>query len=227
MLTLHPSDKRGVTQIDWLDSKHSFSFGNFYDPKRMGFRGLRVINEDIVAPGAGFPPHGHRDMEIITYMIEGALAHKDSLGHGEALHPGEVQVMSAGKGIEHSEFNASKTDPAHLLQIWIKPQNLYLPPAYAQKKIPANGALTLAVAPKGAPLSLNADAKIFTGKLKEGEKTVYDIAKGRGLWVQLARGEMKIDDVILKAGDGLAVEDEIAITLTASKDAEFLLFDLA
>ncbi|MGD9650600.1 MAG: pirin family protein, partial [Dongiaceae bacterium] len=189
--------------------------------------GLRVINEDIVAPGAGFPPHGHRDMEIITYMIEGALAHKDSLGHGEALHPGEVQVMSAGKGIEHSEFNASETKPAHLLQIWIKPQNLYLPPAYAQKKIPANGALTLAVAPKGAPLTLNADAKIYTGKFKEGEKTVYNIAKDRGIWIQLARGEMRVDDLTLKAGDGVAVEDEIAITLTASKDAEFLLFDLA
>ena len=230
MIVKRPSEERGVGQRSWLDSRHSFSFGDYYDPKHMGFRSLRVINEDKVAPKGGFPTHGHRDMEILTYVLEGALAHKDSLGNGSAIKPGEVQLMHAGTGIEHSEFNASGTTPVHLLQIWLLPERAGLAPGYQQQEIPAgDGGLRLIASREGkdGSLVIHQDADIYAAKLKKGESADLSLAAGRHAWVQVARGSVDVNGTELAAGDGAAVSDESKLAIRATEDSEFLIFDLA
>jgi quercetin 2,3-dioxygenase len=223
---------RGESRTGWLDSRHTFSFADYWDPAQMGFRALRVINEDRVIPGAGFPTHGHRDMEIITYVLEGALAHKDSLGNGATIRPGEVQRMSAGTGILHSEFNASKSESVHFLQIWILPDRAGLPPSYQQKPFPLaerRGRLRLVAAPDGdeGAVTLHQDARLYLGGLGAGERVSHEIAKGRGLWLQVARGIVALDGTEMREGDGAAVEGQPSVAIAAETDAEILLFDLA
>jgi len=223
---------RGESRTGWLDSRHTFSFADYWDPGQMGFRTLRVINEDRVIPGAGFPTHGHADMEIITYVLEGVLAHKDSLGNGAAIRPGEVQRMSAGTGIRHSEFNASKSEGVHFLQIWIAPDRSGLPPSYEQKAFPPaerRGRLRLVASPDGAEgaLTVHQDARLYLGALGAGERLSHDIAKGRGLWLQVARGIVALDGTEMREGDGAAVEGQPSVAIAAETDAEVLLFDLA
>jgi len=232
MITIRIADDRGPTQIGWLDSRHSFSFGEYYDPRFMGFRALRVINEDRVAPGAGFPTHGHRDMEILSYVLEGALEHKDSLGTGSTIRPGDVQRMTAGRGVMHSEFNASASEPVHFLQIWIEPENKGLPPSYEQRAYAETeraGKLRL-IASRDAregSLRLHQDASVFASILKPGESVSYRLAKGRHAWVQVAKGRLALNGQELAAGDGAAISDETAVEIAASTPAEFLFFDLA
>ncbi len=233
MIIKRPSSERGQTNIDWLQSFHSFSFGGYRDPRHMGFGPLRVINEDIVAPSGGFSPHDHRDMEIITYILSGALAHKDSMGNGTTIHTGEMQKMSAGSGIEHSEFNASATDPVHLLQIWIIPDKRGIAPNYAQEKIAPDqkhNKLHLAASNGNLPgvIPIEQDAKIYVSALDAGKHLHADLTAGRKYWLQIMRGELRLSglDTPLIAGDGAAVIQESAIELQGGKDAEFLLFDL-
>ena len=223
---------RGESRTGWLDSRHTFSFADYWDRAQMGFRALRVINEDRVIPGAGFPAHGHRDMEIITYVLEGVLAHKDSLGNGATIRPGEVQRMSAGTGIVHSEFNASKKEGVHFLQIWIVPDHAGLPPSYEQKPFPPaerRGRLRLVAGPDGAEgaVTVHQDARLYLGALGAGEHVSHDIAKGRGLWLQVARGIVALDGTEMREGDGAAVEGQPSVAIAAETDAEVLLFDLA
>jgi quercetin 2,3-dioxygenase len=232
MITFRDRMARGQTRTGWLDSRHTFSFANYRDPAQMGFRSLRVINEDRVIPGAGFPPHSHRDMEIISYVLKGALEHKDSLGNGTVIRPGEVQRMSAGTGIVHSEFNPSKTEPVHFLQIWIIPQHTGLPPGYEQKAFPIDerrGRMRLVAAPDGrdGAISLHQEARLFIANLGPGERTDYELEHGRGIWLQLARGIIALNGTELREGDGAAVEDESAIEIEAETDAELLVFDVA
>lgn len=230
MILKRPGEERGRTRISWLDSRHSFSFGEYYDPRQMGFGPLRVINEDWVAPGAGFPTHGHRDMEIVTYVIEGALEHKDSLGTGSIIRPGEVQRMSAGTGILHSEFNPSSSDPVHLLQIWIMPSEHGIEPSYEQKAI--SGEATSArfatiAAPDGETgVRLHQDARILAAQIPPGVAVAHDIADGRRAWVQVARGSVELAGATYKAGDGAAITGEKRIELAGREPAEILLFDL-
>lgn len=230
MRTVRKSEARGRTRTGWLESYHSFSFGEYHDPAHMGFGPLRVINEDFIAPGGGFPMHGHRDMEIITYVLSGALEHKDSLGTGSVIRPGEVQMMRAGKGILHSEFNPSDKEPVHLLQIWIMPGERGLKPVYQQKAFDVKG-LTLLAAPDGAEgaLAIAQDARVFAGKIAPGEEAAAGMAAGRRYWLQVARGSVAVDDATLAAGDALAVAgEEGALGLRAGKEgAEVLLFDMA
>ena len=231
-LTLRPSDERGIGRADWLDSRFSFSFADYHDPAHMGFRSLRVINEDRVAPEGGFPTHPHRDMEIITYVMDGALAHKDSLGNGAAIRPGEIQRMSAGTGILHSEFNPSKTDPVHLLQIWIMPKARGGAPSYAQQTIDSasvTGKFGLIASGNGrdGSVGIQQDADLWLAKLKKGESAEFKLRKGRGAWAQIARGDVAFEDVQLAAGDGASWQDPGSVTLTARADSEVLLFDLA
>jgi redox-sensitive bicupin YhaK (pirin superfamily) len=198
----------------------------------MGFRALRVINEDRVIPGAGFPPHGHRDMEILTYVLEGALEHKDSLGNGAVIRPGEVQRMSAGTGIVHSEFNPSTTEAVHFLQIWIIPVRAGVVPGYEQKAFPPTerrGRLRLVAAPDGAEgaVTLHQDARLYAADLRSGERVAHALGRGRGLWLQVARGIVALDGTEMREGDGAAVEDQDSVTVEAESDAEVLLFDLA
>ena len=221
---------RGRSHTGWLDSRHSFSFADYYDPQQMGFRTLRVINEDRVIPGAGFPTHGHRDMEIISYVLEGTLRHKDSLGTGSDIAPGEVQRMSAGSGITHSEFNASAKEPLHFLQIWILPDSRGKPAGYEQKKLALEGgALVLAAGPaaSGAAVTIRQDARMYAAKLASGAKLSHAIAAGRGAWLQVARGVLRLNGTEMKEGDGAAIEDEASLSVEADSDAELLLFDLA
>jgi quercetin 2,3-dioxygenase len=232
MITFRDREARGRTRTGWLDSRHSFSFGEYRDPAQLGFRALRVINEDRVIPGAGFPPHGHRDMDIISYVLDGALAHKDSIGNGTIIKPGEIQRMSAGTGIEHGEFNPSPTEPVHFLQIWIIPENRGLAPSYEQKPVPLaerRGKLRLVAAPaaQDGAVILHADARIYVANLAAGERVAHDIAPGRGVWVQVARGIIGLNGTELREGDGAALEDEKNATIEAETDAEVLLFDLA
>lgn len=222
---------RGPSNIGWLDSRHTFSFGGYRDPAHMGFRSLRVINEDRVIPGAGFPTHSHRDMEILSYVLEGALAHRDSLGNGATIRPGEVQRMSAGTGISHSEYNASKTDGVHFLQIWILPERTGLPPGYEQKVFPLEerrGKLRLVADRNGAEgaVTVHQDAKLFVANLSPGEQVRHTLAAGRGAWVQVARGVVGLNGTEIRQGDGAAVEEEASITIAAESVAEVLLFDL-
>ena len=231
MIDIRGADARGRTTLPWLDSRHSFSFGEYYDPGHMAFRTLRVINEDHVAPGAGFGTHPHRDMEIVTYVLDGVLEHRDSLGNGSLIRPGEIQRMSAGTGIRHSEFNASKTEPVHLLQIWIVPERAGLPPGYEQRPLPpeVRGGLRLIAAPDGrdGAVTIHQAAEIHAARLAPGDSATHTLAPGRHAWVQVARGSLTANGEALHAGDGAAVSDERAVALRADAEAEVLLFDLA
>jgi redox-sensitive bicupin YhaK (pirin superfamily) len=230
MITFRDRMARGQSRTGWLDSRHSFSFADYHDPAQMGFHALRVINEDRVIPGAGFPPHRHRDMDILTYVLAGALEHKDSLGNGAVIRPGEVQRMSAGTGIVHSEFNPSKTESVHFLQIWIIPDRTGLPPSYEQKAFShaeRRGRWRLAAAPDGrdGAVTIHQDARLFLAELAAGDRIRYEATAGRGLWLQLARGIIALNDTEMREGDGAAIEGE-AIAIEAETDAEMLLFDL-
>ena len=223
---------RGHARHGWLESFHTFSFGSYHDPAQMGFRALRVINEDRVIPGAGFPAHGHRDMEILSYVLEGALEHKDSLGTGSVIRAGDVQRMSAGTGVRHSEYNASTTEPVHLLQIWILPERAGAPPGYEQKSFPVGerrNELILAAAPGGeaGAVTLHQDARLHLARLDAGRSVEYPLAPGRGAWLQVARGLVALNETEMREGDGAAVTDEPRLTVEALTDAEILLFDLA
>ncbi len=232
MITLRKSGERGATKIGWLDSKHSFSFGDYHDPAHESFGALRVINEDWIAGGGGFAPHGHRDMEIVTYLIDGSLQHKDSIGGGGVIRPGEIQRMSAGRGIVHSEFNASSERTAHLLQIWISPSKNGLEPSYEQKAIdPASvrnhfGRIA-APDPAANEVRLVQDAQIWSARLDKDVEAVHPLAKGRRAWLQLVTGELAVGDRTLKAGDAAAITDQDQIRVRATLPSEVLLFDLA
>jgi quercetin 2,3-dioxygenase len=232
MITIRPGDERGVANFGWLDSRHSFSFGHYYDPNHMGFGVLRVINEDRVKPGAGFDTHGHRDMEIISYVLAGALEHKDSLGTGSVIRPGEVQRMTAGTGIRHSEYNPSKTDPVHFLQIWILPEREGLAPGYEQKTIPGAdnpGRLRLIGSRDGreGSVTIHQDVDLYAGLFGAGERARLDLRPGRNAWVQVARGEVDVNGARLNAGDGAAITDAEAIEIEGRKGGEVLVFDMA
>ena len=232
MITVRPANERGPSKFDWLDSRHTFSFGGYHDPKHMGFRALRVINEDRVAPGAGFPTHGHRDMEIISYVLEGALKHKDNMGNGTLIKPGEVQVMSAGKGVLHSEYNPSPAEPVHFLQIWIMPNAEGVRPGYQQKTFPdteKQGRWRLVVSPDGedGSLTLHQDARVYAALLNPGDNLPFDLPAGRHAWVQVARGAVEVGGKALEAGDGAAITGESRISVAARDHAELILFDLA
>lgn len=226
------ADSRGTFTNEWLDSRHSFSFSEYYDPARMNFSALRVINEDWVAAQGGFPMHGHRDMEIVTYVMEGALSHKDSLGNGSTIRPGDVQRMSAGRGILHSEFNHSATDTVHLLQIWILPSVTGIQPSYAQEHFPLEqrrGKLQLLVSRDGhdGSLSMNTDTNLYASILAAGEQVTYVKPENRAVYVHVARGNLLVNGMTLQAGDAVAVRDEATLAFTTDSSAEFLLFDLS
>ncbi|HTQ13233.1 MAG TPA: pirin family protein [Rhizomicrobium sp.] len=232
MLTLRKSEDRGKTRIDWLDSRHSFSFGDYRDPDHAGFGPLRVINEDWIGGGGGFHPHPHRDMEIVTYMLDGALEHRDSLGHGGIIRPGEIQRMSAGRGIVHAEFNASRSETAHLLQIWIVPSKAGLDPSYEQKAIDPQSVRNrlsriAAPDPRASEVRLVQDAEIWAAKLAPDEEVVHRLEPGRRAWLQVAGGEVTAGPRRLKAGDALGVTDEAALAVRAHAPSEILLFDMA
>jgi redox-sensitive bicupin YhaK (pirin superfamily) len=231
MITIRRSNERGAANYGWLDTKYTFSFNDYYDPEFMGFRTLRVINEDRIEPDQGFPTHGHRDMEIITYVISGELSHRDSMGNGETIHPHEVQRMTAGTGVLHSEYS-SPTDKTHLLQIWILPEARNLKPGYEQKVFPADekkGKLRL-VASKGGDdgsVTINQDVNLYASLLAKNEQVSHELAEGRHAWVQLISGSITVNGETLKPGDGAAVSEEKLLTIKANDDdTEFLLFDL-
>lgn len=233
MIRIHDRDLRGKTKTGWLDSQHTFSFGNFRDPNRMGFRSLRVINDDIVIPGAGFDTHAHSDMEIITYILDGALEHKDSLGTGSVIRPGEIQRMSAGTGIKHSEFNPSKENGVHLLQIWLRPESRGMAPGYERKTIDRNaakGGFHLIGDPSGSDgaVTIHQDAKLYVALLDEEQKASYCFDGDRGGFIHVARGHVLLNGELLKEGDGAEISGEDAITIVAQNEGvEVLLFDLA
>jgi len=222
MIVIRKSQDRGHAQHGWLDSYHSFSFADYYDLKWMGFRTLRVINEDRVAPGQGFGSHPHRDMEIITYVLSGQLKHKDSMGNEGTIHPDEVQKMSAGTGVVHSEFNASSDKEVHFLQIWIMPDTEYLQPAYEQNFLPADQQNSFVV----FPVNIHQDAKVFRGRVSKGHELSYVLNKERGAWVQTISGSLLINENSLEAGDAVLIEKETDLHFTTSSQCEFLLFDL-
>ena len=232
MISIRRADERGASNIGWLDSRHTFSFGHYYDPRHMGFGPLRVINEDRVLPGAGFDTHGHRDMEIISYVLEGALEHKDSIGTGSVIRPGEVQRMSAGTGIRHSEFNHSKKEPVHFLQIWLLPDKEGIKPSYEQKKFEERerrGQLRLVVSPDGrdGAIRIHQDAAMYVSSLNRNELVTHTVTRGRRAWIQVAGGVVELNGHDLRAGDGAALTDETSLTLTAtSNETEIVLFDL-
>ena len=231
MISVRRADDRGVAKRGWLDSRHTFSFGDYQDPDHMGFGTLRVINEDVIQPGKGFGTHGHQDMEIVTYILDGALEHKDSMGNGAVLRPGEVQRMSAGTGIEHSEFNPSPTDPVHLLQIWILPERNGLEPGYEQKSFPDDerrGTLRLVGARDGrhGAVTIHQDVDLYATILEDSAEVTHALRPGRKAWVQVARGTVGLNGQPLAQGDGAAVSDEATLTFTGTPDAEVLLFDM-
>jgi redox-sensitive bicupin YhaK (pirin superfamily) len=228
---IHDRNARGQTKIGWLDSYHTFSFGNFSDPNRMGFRSLRVINDDRIVRSAGFGTHGHRDMEILTYVLEGALEHKDSLGTGSVILPGEAQVMSAGTGITHSEYNHSQTEPVHLLQIWILPDKQGLKPRYEQKAFPIEekrGKLRLIAAKDGrdGAVTINQDVDLYTSVLEPGNVVNYHVQPHRYAWLQIAQGIATLNGEELRAGDGVQISVEEQLEISTKVGAEILLFDL-
>lgn len=232
MITVRKSNERGHVKIDWLESRHTFSFGEFHDPAHMEFHALRVINEDHVAPDSGFGAHPHRDMEIVTYVLDGVLEHKDNMGNGSLIHPGEVQRMSAGTGIVHSEFNHSKTAPVHLLQIWIMPEHKGISPGYEQRKFSSEqkrGKFCLIASPnsRDGSVKIHQNVEISVAMIDENKALSYPIGAERNVWVQVTRGSLKINEIILNAGDAAAVEGENLIRLEAMKESEVLLFDLA
>lgn len=230
MIQIRRASERGVSNTSWLDSRHSFSFGGYHDPRHMGFRGLRVINDDRVVPGMGFGEHPHRDMEIISYVVEGALEHKDSMGNGSVIKTGDVQHLSAGTGITHSEFNASKSEPVRFLQIWLPPSTNGLKPSYAQqaRSRASQGELELLVSPDGrnGSILIHQDASIYGAKLKAGDEISYDIPEGRHAWVQVVEGVIDLDGRELVEGDGAAVSDETLLKITGRADSDVLIFDL-
>jgi redox-sensitive bicupin YhaK (pirin superfamily) len=229
MITVRPAAERGHTLLDWLDSRHSFSFGEYRDPRHMGFSTLRVINEDIVKPGGGFATHGHRDMEIITWILSGALEHRDSLGTGSVIRPGDAQRMSAGTGIRHSEFNHSATDPVHFLQIWILPARDGIAPGYEQKAIAIrDGALTLAASGDGraGSITIHQDTDLYAGRLSPRDAVEHSLRAGRSAWLQVARGQIMLNDQALEPGDGAAISDERALEIRGRTPSEVLLFDM-
>ncbi|MGK7875277.1 MAG: pirin family protein [Xenococcaceae cyanobacterium] len=232
MIAIRKAKDRGAANLGWLNTHHTFSFANYYDPEYLGFRSLRVINEDRVSPGAGFGTHGHRNMEIITYVLEGALEHKDSIGNGSVIQPGEVQRMSAGTGILHSEFNHSKTDPVHFLQIWVLPERKGLPPSYEQHNFEVaktSGKLRLIAAPDGrdGAVSVHQNMDLYAGVLESGDRLSHSLQPQHHVWVQVARGAITLNGLPLNTSDGAAITDETDIVIEARKDAEILLFDLA
>lgn len=232
MLTLRRSNDRGHAQHGWLDSRHTFSFADYHDPAHMGFRALRVINEDRVDPAMGFGTHPHRDMEILSYVLEGGLAHKDSLGTGSIIRPGDVQRMSAGTGVTHSEFNASSTEPVHFLQIWLLPEQRGLEPSYEQKHFAVDqrrGRLQLVASRDGreGSLTVHQDVAVYDALLSAKERAELSLGKGRHAWVQVARGSVKVNGETLVAGDGAALSAEPGLALEGLEEAEVLVFDLA
>jgi quercetin 2,3-dioxygenase len=233
MITIRRSQERGGADHGWLNTRHTFSFDTYYDPRHMHFRALRVINEDVVQPGEGFPTHPHRDMEIITYVLEGALEHKDSLGNGSIIRPGDGQRMSAGTGILHSEFNASKTEPVHLLQIWIMPESKGIQPGYEQKAFPEaekRGRLKLIAAHSGenGTVTVHQDVSLYVALLDDKQKVEHRLAPGRHAWLQVAKGAVLLNGTRLAPGDGAAISDEQKLAIAGAQDGtEVLLFDLA
>jgi quercetin 2,3-dioxygenase len=229
MINVRRSNERGHASHGWLDTWHTFSFAGYFDPEQMGFHGLRVINEDRVAPGRGFGKHPHNDMEIVTYVVSGELAHRDSMGNGSTLHAGDVQAMSAGSGITHSEFNASQTDPVHLLQIWIEPERENVRPSYGEKHFSREEKLNKLVPIAGAEaaLKLNQQATIYATVLEAGKSLAHKLGEERHAWVQVVSGEITVNGQTLQAGDGAAISGEPVVELTARNDAELLLFDLS
>jgi redox-sensitive bicupin YhaK (pirin superfamily) len=232
MITPRKSGERGHANYGWLDTYHTFSFNTYYDPAHMNFRDLRVINEDRVQPGRGFGTHPHEDMEILTYVLAGALEHKDSMGTGSIIRPGDVQRMSAGTGIAHSEFNPSRSEPVHLLQIWIFPEQLGLRPSYEQKtflQAAKRGQLRLLASPDAREGSLNIhqDVDLYASVLGEGERVTHTLSQGRHAWLQVARGAVSLNGQAVGPGDGAAVSKEQSLAIRADEPSEFLLFDLA
>lgn len=232
MITVRPGKERGHFDHGWLDTYHTFSFSQYHDPAHMGFRSLRVINEDRVEPGAGFPPHSHRDMEIITYVLAGGLAHKDSMGNASTIRPGNVQRMSAGTGVTHSEYNGSDTEPVHLLQIWILPQTRNLPPSYEEKIFSAadkQGRLRLVASQdaRDGSARIHQDASVYASLLEPGQTVRHPLAAGRGAWIHLVSGAATVNGKLLTTGDGAAIEQEADVEIVATAATELLLFDLA
>ena len=232
MITLRRSEERGGGNHGWLNTKHSFSFSDYYDPKHMGFRSLRVINEDWVLPGHGFPTHPHRDMDIFTYVLEGALEHRDSLGTGSVIRPGDGQRMSAGTGIRHSEANPSREESVHLLQIWIMPDKQGHKPGYEQKEFPAGekrGKLRLIASPNGenGSVTIHQDAKLYVSLLEPGDSVDHKLTSGRHAWLQVAKGSIDLNSNRLNQGDGAAISEEEKLQIKGNESAEVLLFDLA
>ena len=232
MISVRKAIDRGRTNIDWLKSRHTFSFGEYYDPKEQGFSDLRVINEDWVAPGAGFPTHSHRDMEIITYVVDGAVQHKDSMGNGSIIRPGDVQRMSAGTGVTHSEYNPSKAEQLHLLQIWILPDRRGHNPGYEQREIgdaEKRGRLRLIASPDGrdGSVSIHQDARLYAGIVESGKPIAVRLMPGRRGYLQVVRGAVNVNGVVLEAGDGARITEESALQIAGREESEVLLFDLA
>lgn len=232
MLTLRKSEDRGHANHGWLDTWHTFSFADYYDREHMGFGDLRVINDDVVQPGQGFGMHGHRDMEIITYVLDGALAHKDSMGNGSVIRPGDVQRMSAGRGVMHSEFNASQSAPVHLLQIWIEPNVTGIDPGYEEKRFTdgqKRGQLRLIASPDGrdGSVTIHQDVCVYAALLDGADAVTHRLATGRRAYVHVARGMVRVNGQALSHGDGVRIVKESSVVLGDAKDAEVLLFDLA
>jgi redox-sensitive bicupin YhaK (pirin superfamily) len=229
-MKIRKANERGHAEHGWLDSYHTFSFANYYDPDWMGFRSLRVINDDLVMPGGGFGTHPHRDMEIITYVLSGALEHKDSMGNGRAIRAGDVQYMAAGTGVKHSEFNPSKEEAVHLLQIWIQPDEKGVKPRYAEKsfKDAAAGTLHLVTSKTGrnGSIAIHQDADLWLAKLDAGNRVEHKLAKGRHAWLHVAEGEVSLNGKALSGGDAVAISEETLLELNATKSAQVLLFDL-
>ena len=231
MLAIRPANERGLANLGWLNSRHTFSFGHYYDPQFMGFGPLRVINEDKVKPGQGFGTHGHSDMEIISYVLDGALEHKDSLGTGSIIRPGDVQRMSAGTGVRHSEYNASDTDPVHFLQIWIMPEANGLEPSYEQKTFSAEekqGVLRLVGSRDGrdGSVTIHQDVNLYSSLLNANDAVSLELGEGRHGWVQVARGAVRLNGNELTAGDGVALRGQQTVSIDGIDDAEILLFDM-
>ncbi len=232
MIQIRRAEERGHANHGWLDTNYTFSFSSYYDPRFMGFRALRVINDDRIAPGRGFGTHGHRDMEIITYVLDGALEHRDSMGTGSVIRPGDVQRMSAGTGVQHSEFNGSKTEPLHLLQIWIEPERSGIAPGYEEKRFSDDekrNVLRLIASRDGrdGSVTIHQDASVYATVLESGREVTHAIDANRHVWVHVARGSATLDGRLLRAGDGAAVSGERSLTLVGEDEAEILLFDLA
>jgi redox-sensitive bicupin YhaK (pirin superfamily) len=232
MLTVRRAADRGQANYGWLDSRHTFSFGEYYDPQHMGFRALRVINDDRVSPGQGFGTHPHRDMEIISYVVEGALEHRDSMGTGSVIRPGDVQRMSAGTGVTHSEYNASKSEAVHFLQIWIVPDVRGLAPSYEQRHFAERerrGTMRVVASPDGrdGSVSIHNDVVLYAGLFDGGERAMVALSPSRMGWVQVVTGEARVNGETLAAGDGAAISDEARIQIEGVADSELLLFDLA